>query len=330
MRKSVIYFLITIFISGILIYFVFEKIGMREIWEEFLSFPSLGIFLVSILTLFFVLIGIWRWKIILQYEKENISPKDLIPLWLAGFGISYFTPFAIFGGEGTKIYYLKKNFSLPWKVGVISVFIDKIFEVSIFFLIVISGIIFFILKTFTVPSRFWTIFLIILFPAIALLLFYVRAFKKQSIIKLFEKPLKGFINEKATNEISYYEKEMFDFFKTSNKNMWKVLLLSFLKGVVNWLRSWAILWFLGIRVNGIVTLSVMAFTNLSYLFPLPAALGSHEALQIFSFSLLGLPGEKAIAFTMILRAVDVLVAILGILMLFRLGTKWVGKIKNKT
>jgi len=327
MRKGVIYFLITIFISGILIYFVFKKIGIREIWEEFLSFPFLGIFLVSILTLFFVLIGIWRWKVILQYEKKNISSKDLIPLWMAGFAISYFTPFAIFGGEGAKIYYLKKNFFLPWKVGIISVFIDKIFEVSIFFLIIILGIIFFILKTLTFPSRFWSLFLIILFPVIALLLFYVRAFKKQSIIRLFEKPLKSFINEKATNEISCYEEGIFDFFKTSNKNMWKVLLLSFLKGIVNWLRSWAILWFLGIRVNGMITLSVMAFTNLSYLFPLPAALGSHEALQVFSFSLLGLPGEKAIAFTMILRAFDVLVATLGVLMAFRLGTKWArGKI----
>jgi len=323
MKRNIALILISFLVSGIIFYFIFNKVGAEEIWHAFFSFSPAGIFWVLILTIIFILLGTWRWQLILRDRGDKFSLKDLVSPLVTGFGISYFTPFAFLGGEAFRGYYLKKKFSFSWARGIISIFIDKIFEISIFFLIIILGITFFIFETLTIPSSIRIILLVILFPIVGLLIFYFKAFKKQSIVRLVEKPLKKFTNGKITDVVLAHEKEMFNFFNLENKNMWYVILLSFVRGVVNWLRSWAILYFLGLKVGGAVAFSVIAFTNLSYLFPLPAALGSHEALQAFSFFALGLMAEKAIAFTLILRAFDVFVAIAGLFIIFRFSAKWI-------
>ena len=53
--------------------------------------------------------------------------------------------------------------------------------------------------------------------------------------------------------------------------------------------------------------------------PIPAALGSHEAIQTFAFNSLGLGAATATAFTMIIRAAELIVALVGVIALFRLG-----------
>ena len=104
--------------------------------------------------------------------------------------------------------------------------------------------------------------------------------------------------------------------------MWQTVVISLIKGIVNIIRSWVIIFFLGIKVDFITVVSISAFTNIAYTFPLPVALGSLEALQTFAFSHLGLPPHIAVAFTLILRAADILLALLGIFLVFRFSTKW--------
>jgi uncharacterized membrane protein YbhN (UPF0104 family) len=53
--------------------------------------------------------------------------------------------------------------------------------------------------------------------------------------------------------------------------------------------------------------------------PIPTSLGSHEAIQTFAFNALGLGASSATAFTMIIRAAELLLALVGIIFFFRLG-----------
>jgi hypothetical protein len=66
------------------------------------------------------------------------------------------------------------------------------------------------------------------------------------------------------------------------------------------------------------SISILGFTYLSSMIPIPTSLGSHEAIQFFSFSSLGLLGSISTAFTMILRAAEIIVSSVG--MAFLLGT----------
>lgn len=324
MKRNIFFLFITFLIGGALLYFVFEKVGTKEIWRTFLSFSPGGIFWVFLFTILSIFLGAWRWKVILKDRGYTLSLQNLFSSWLAGFSIAYFTPVAVLGDEMLKVYILKQKFSVPLKKATISVFLeDSILDGSIFLLTIIVGIVLFILKTMFIPLRLWMILLILSFPIGGLIFFYFRAFKSESMIRIIEKPIRKFANEKIANGIANYEREIFDFFKSKNKNMWNAVILSFLRGIVNLVRSWVLLWFLGMRIDIITAISIIAFTNLAYIFPLPAALGSHEILQAFSFSVLGLEPQSGVAFTLILRAFDVLTGLFGIFIVFRYGAKWI-------
>ena len=104
--------------------------------------------------------------------------------------------------------------------------------------------------------------------------------------------------------------------------MWMALIINLLKFVVSIARSWAIIFFLGIRADVVTVFSISAFSNIAYIAPLPAALGSLEALEAFAFEKLGFASPSAVAFTLILRAADILLALVGIFLVFRFSTKW--------
>ena len=66
-------------------------------------------------------------------------------------------------------------------------------------------------------------------------------------------------------------------------------------------------------------LSVLGFSYLAVMIPIPTALGSHEAIQTFAFGALGLGASAATAFTMIIRGAELIISLFGIIILFRLG-----------
>ena len=323
MKKRILFFFITFLIAAIILYFVFKKIDIRETWKTFLSFSKEGIFLVFILTILAVFLGAWRWKIILKDIGYNIPLKNLISSWASGFGIAYFTSLsAMWGDEVFKTYKLKNKFSVSLKKAAVSVFIeDPILDGSIFYLTLIIGVIFFILKTMTIPLELRFVLLIVLFPTIGLILFYLIVFKNYKL-NILDKLLKRFVNSEIADNIASIREEIFNFFRPSNKRMWQTVILSFLKGVVNIIRSWVIIFFLGAKVNFITAVSISAFTNIAYTFPLPAALGSLEALQAFAFSRLGLTSRIAVAFVLVLRIADISLALIGIFLVLKFSTKW--------
>lgn len=314
-------FLITV----VFIHSVFSKISLKDFWQVFLSFSCWKIFWIFLLTIILYFIPAWRLQIILKDKGYAVSLKKLFSLWTAGFSLDYFLPAFIGGGAALRGYILKEKFSIPWAAGGISVLLGEFFDGIVFFLAIILGLIFFFLETFTANLGLWIILLIFLLLT-GLSYFLIKmAFKNQSMLESVEKPLRKVLKKKIPPVAFKLEKEIFIFFKSKNRNMLGATALSFLRGIINWLRSWLLLWFLGVEIDGFTALSVVAFTNLAYLFLLPAGLGSHEAFQTFSFSQLGLGSNDAIAFTLILRAFDSLFGILGVFFLFRFEARWFKK-----
>lgn len=105
--------------------------------------------------------------------------------------------------------------------------------------------------------------------------------------------------------------------------------LAFLKTAVRYLRTWLLIFFLGIKVEFLSILSVLSFSYLAAIIPIPAVIGSHEIVQVFVFGALGLETGKGITFTMVIRGVEVIVALGGIIILFRLGLKLLESVLSK-
>jgi len=129
----------------------------------------------------------------------------------------------------------------------------------------------------------------------------------------------GLKNFGQGNAILETEKEIFDFFKPKRKSMWKGFGLSFLRAAAMYLRAWLLILFLGKSISALPALSILGFTYLAAMIPIPTALGSHEAIQIFAFNSLGLGLSTATAFTMIIRGAELIIALVGVVILYRLG-----------
>ncbi len=306
-----------------LFFWILKIVGWQEIRDSLRIFTGWKGFIIVFLTLVMALVGTWKWREILRGENIKISFGKLFNPYLAGYALMLLAPIIIWGGEILRGYLLKKKDSIPWSKGMASIIIDRIFEWTANLAIIILGICFFLSKINVIPQNLEVLFgVLFLFFSAAIAYFYSKVFKKESIIK----SLAEFFGLKKIEERSTFietEKEIFNFFSTKNKFMWRALVLSFLRAAVMLARVWFVLFFLGKSVGLPQSLSILGFNYMAVMIPIPAALGSHEAIQTLAFSELGLGRSNATAFTMIVRGAEIIFSLSGVAILFKLGVDFV-------
>lgn len=324
MKKFLLFFIFLLFGFGIFFWIV-KVIGWQEIKKAITGLSSgqgLAILAVSFLI---IIVSIWKWREILKSQGFFVSFGELSKIYLAGFSILFLAPMIVFGGEFFRSYSLGKRNGVPLPKRAASVFIDRILEWTVQFLIIFFGILLFLFRVgFT--SLKMTLFLggIFLVFILALTFFYFKVFKKESLLKDI---LKRFLKKRnlENHKLLEVEKEIFNFFRPRKKWMWRGFALSFLRSGLMLFRAWILIMFLGKTLGFFSVLSVLGFSYLAVMIPIPTAIGSHEAAQVFAFGSLGLPGTFAPAFTMIIRGAELIIAFLGVIILFRIG---LGLIKN--
>ena len=310
MIKKILLLLIS-FLVGIALFFWVSRMvdweGVKEVLSLFTGWEGL---IVLGLTAVMAAVGTWRWKEILKGGGTEISFRCLIGPYLAGFAVMFLAPILVWGGEIFRTYTLKERNSVPWSKGMASVIIDRILEWTANLTVIIVGGLFFIFFIGLPSSKLLIVFggLFLVFLG-GLGFFYFKSIRRESIVSFFvrnDKPLET-------------EKEIFNFFKGNKKAVWKSFILSFLKAGAMYVRVWFLIVFLGKSIGALPALSVLGFSYLAVMIPIPTALGSHEAIQTFAFGSLGLGAHTATAFTMIIRGAELIAALTGVVILFRLG-----------
>lgn len=315
-----IYIFIISFLVGVLLFtFVIRSVGWGEIKKSLLIFTGFKGMIIFLLTFFWMLVINWKWKEILKTRGVDISFFELFKPFLAGFSVLYLFPTFVLGGEFLRGYILKKKFSVSWSKGMASVFIDRIVDWTTNLAVVFLGMGFFLSKTGILPQRIgmivgFTLLIWVLF----ILFFYTMALRKESIVRLF---LKIFSLRSLNNSLLDMEKEIFEFFDIKNINFWKVLGMAIFEELILLLRIYVLLIFLGKEIGFLVALAISGFYYLSTMIPIPASLGIQDGLQAFAFGALGLGSGVGTAFTLIIRAAELAVALIGMIILFRLGVK---------
>jgi uncharacterized protein (TIRG00374 family) len=325
----ILLFLVSLFIGSGLFVWVGKIVGWEEIKNSFLAFKDWQYFVILGLTLLMAAIGTLKWKEILKGENVKISFKSLFGPYLAGYSVMFLMPIIIWGGEILRGYSLKERYSVPWPKAMASIIIDRIFEWTVNLAVIILGIAFLLFKIHLLPQNleiiFGTVFLVFV---TGITFFYFKVFKKESIIKALAE-LFGLKKIKEKNAFLETENEIFDFFKIKNDFLWNALGLSFLRASAMWLRVWLLILFLGKISGGLPALSILGFNYMASMIPIPTALGSHEAIQTFAFSVFGLGRSNAAVFTMIIRGVELTISLLGLVFLFKFGTEFLKKLLFK-
>ncbi|MFH1582305.1 MAG: lysylphosphatidylglycerol synthase transmembrane domain-containing protein [bacterium] len=310
--KKLLLFILSLLVGIGLFVWVIKMVGWEELKRDFSLFQGTDGLIILGLTLMTMAVGIWRWREILKGVGINLSIKKMISPFLAGFSIMFLAPILVWGGEVLRTYILKQRNDVPWSKGMASVIIDRILEwtanlVVIFF----GGIIFLFFNNFPINNLVIIFSGLFVFFVILLIYFFVKCYKRESIAAIFLR--------KRKNNLLDIEKEIFNFFKRNKLAMWKSMALSFLRVSVMYIRVWFLITFLGKSVAALSALSVLGFSYLAVMIPIPTALGTHEAIQSFAFNSLGLGISTATAFTMIIRVVELVVSLIGVVLLFRFG-----------
>jgi glycosyltransferase 2 family protein len=329
--KKIFLFLLSLTIGIVVFGVVTSKVGLNDIAQAFTLFSIRGLVVILFLTLIIALTDVWKLKFILKSQGQNVSYSGVLEVWLTGFAISYLTPIAIWGGELFMIYTLKNKYKISWEESGAAVFIFRVIDATIFFPFLILGVILFPFLTNTFP-----VFGILISGAIVtgifivlLVNFYFKSFKNKSvlegILKFFGKDKKKFEEGKGGKLMFGAEKEVIRFFGTRKKAMWMAIGNSLLKYTLIVIRAWLLLFFFKGGLNILKALSIYGFFNLSCLVPLPAQLGSLETAEAIVFNAFGLGANVGVAFSLVLRAMDSLVCLIGLLLILKVGIELIKK-----
>lgn len=206
-------------------------------------------------------------------------------------------------------------------------------EITVFSALIIFGVVFFILKAGLPSGKIGiAIFSLIFLAILGISIFYFKSFKRESIIYAFLKQI-NLEKSNSANVAIETEKETFEYFRLQNKAMWEGLGLSVVSGVLFLSRTFLLITFLGKHTGFAIAVSVLGFSYLATILPIPAAIGSHELVQSFVFNGFGLGANTGVAFALAIRSADTILALIGSVFFVKFGIQiienyLVRKIKN--
>jgi len=316
MNKPLILIIIS-FLIGIVAFFLMGRlIGWDEIGKAFSVFTFWQATIILFLTLIISLLGNLRWKEILASQGIDMSFFKLYKIYLGGYSIMYLFPSILLAGEFFRMYGLTKERGLSWKRTSPSVIIERVLEWTGNLLVVFIGLFLFVFKLSYFPKKIVVIFgIAFLFFLFAVVFFYTTALRKRSIVHLIVKKYK----EGQENGLVEVENKVFEFFDLKSKALKKGLALSLVRAFVMQIRVWILIFFLGQNIGFLHSFSILGFSYLSSMIPIPTSLGTHEAIQIAAFRGIGLPGSMAAAFTLIIRAAEIILSLFGLVYIIKMG-----------
>ncbi|MDD5569414.1 MAG: lysylphosphatidylglycerol synthase transmembrane domain-containing protein, partial [Candidatus Pacebacteria bacterium] len=303
-----------------------KMIGWQQFFDAFHGFMWWQALVIITLTFLIAIVGNWRWQEILKDSGSEISFSKLFRIYLGGYAIMYLVPIILLAGEIFRAYALTREEKVRLPRSAASVIIERILEWTINLLVIFLGLFLFAFKLNILPNNILIVFGVALgLFIISLAYFYSKALRQKSIVQGIVRTLS---KKEMGNDSGLLETEeiVFKFFQPKNKAFQVGLLLSILRASVMQLRTWILILFLaGIGVGFVKSLSILGFSYLSAMVPIPASLGSHELIQIVAFSSIGLAAATATAFTMIIRGCEVLVSLTGLAFIIKKGFNILGE-----
>jgi uncharacterized protein (TIRG00374 family) len=289
-----------------------KVIGWDKIGGAFKVFEGWQGIVMICFSILILLIGGWRWYEILKDEKAPTSFWRLWQSYLGGYALMYLFPIIFLSGEIFRVVDVHKEGKIPLSKATASVIIERILEWTVNIIFIFFALFFFAFKLEFLPLQVLYIFGLALVLFVGMVaFFYFKAFRQRGIVR-------GIVRKFTSKELSEgntaiaIENEILKFFQ-GKKHFNKGLAISVLRAGVIVVRTWLLIIFLtGINIGLPAALSIVGLTFFSALIPIPTSLGSHEVIQAASFDALGLEASAATAFTMIIRACETIISLVGL------------------
>jgi len=270
--------------------------------------------LIAANTLIVLLLG-GRWWLLLSSLGWRLSYLRLSSYRLAAFAITYLTPGPQIGGEPLQVHLLRQRHQVSGATATASVALDKSLDLLVNFGFLVLGAV--VITRLQVDFQLRpAILLALAIGLLALPLAYLAAswLGIRPFTALFlhwpagDRSLRY---QKLLRLVQEAEAQVSDFYRQRPRT----LVLALLFAVVTWVAMvgeyWLAARFLGLPYTLWQAIAALTAARFAFLLPLPAGLGVLEASQAFAAAALGYDPAAGAALALLIRARDVVLALLG-------------------
>ena len=259
---------------------------------------------------------VWRWQAILDGYEKRVGFWTLLRLQLSGYAVSYVTPSARIGGEPLRIYLLKKDCDVDYKVGTASIILDKYMEyLGAITFGMIGMILLFLTPGMPIVMKRVLVGLIV-FSIVGLGIIYYRlSHEKGLFLNLFNL----FISEKRLAKMSKNLKDidskLSSFIIHKKISFFKSYLFYVMSGFLFLVEFKYLLLSFGVTSTVFDLILIGIVVGVANLVPTPMSLGSLEAGQGGLFYFLKGDGSIGLAFSFVHRIRGMLISAIGFLLI---------------
>lgn len=303
-----------------LLYFALRNAPLVEIWNAVKQLTVWQITALVAINIAMYLLVTLRWWIIARASNKNIPYFPLVLVRVAVFGISYFTLGPQIGGEPLQVFYLQRKYGMTYTRATSTVIMDKLLEFLANFVLLVIG-----LTAILEAGIFSTSAskpLVSLIPVAAILTwpFIHIALMMRGIYPVsagLRAAFPKFAHKKWIRFIIVSEQMAGLFCQRNPRALLSAAGASLAAGAGMVTEYFLITSFLGIDLHNWQTVAGWATSWLSFLVPVPGGLGALEASQVFTLNAFGISAALAISVVLLIRARDLLIGGLGLLMASR-------------
>ncbi len=328
--KKIFQVILGLGIGALCFYFIIGYAGLSDIFQKFAGMAIGWIGLFFFISICIDLTLALRWWVILKYHGHYVPYPIMLAYRMMGYAVSYITPSARVGGEAVRALMLKRH-GISSADAFSSVILDKALELTAYIFFGAIGAVM-VLLTFKVPKL--TYVLMVVAFALTVYLEYKFFSKLKSPDKLFLgigkkwRLLKYNWGKKLFAKLDEIEESMSAFLNYSMKGFLIAILMSGFLWLLMFAEYWVIMQMLGHPTSLVHIFLIGVFLGISLMIPVPAALGVMEGGQGSLFKMLGKEASLGVAFSLMIRARDLVRLFVGFWFLSHYGVSFLGKKKN--
>lgn len=326
-----------------LLVWTLSAVSVAEVWQQLRGLQPMEIAGLAAVNAFVLLTLCARWWLFLYAQGHKIPFLRLLGYRLTAFGISYFTPGPHFGGEPWQVYAVSRRHGVPYADSIAAVTLDKLVEMLVNFAFLAAGVFFLFQFPFWLdgsgqggetsgamldPSRPPALFQLALYVLILLaipatLLFaYRQGFHPVTgtttrLLQLRNRLVSASNSANARIPAWLHTIEQSESrIGTLCRHQPVIFLAALAISVVSWLvvvwEFWLMTQALGLGLTASQAVPALLAARIAILLPMPAAIGALEAGQAWVMTGLGRGPAAGIGITLLIRARDTLLALLGL------------------
>jgi hypothetical protein len=296
-------------VAACLLWLAFRRTPLSEIIKTLaLVQPWQVAVVLAINILFHILMGL-RWWFLARDDVKPVRLVDMVLVRLSAFGISYFTPGPQLGGEPLQILFLRRQHGASLARAAATVIMDRLVELLAGFIFMLLGIASLLREGLlhnvasVSPAVLIPLALLMGWPLAHILLLGGGFYPISRLLRLMPAPraLRKFWRlTRAAEHLAG------GFCQRRPRAVLAGLAASLLAPILAVMEYALITSFLGMRLTPGQVMAGWTAGWLSFLVPLPGALGALEGSQIIALGSFGITRAAALSAALLLRSRDVL------------------------